>query len=99
MNVSRALSGVAMRAGSRLVNPGGNPSDEVLRQAVEDKVVLVTGASHGIGRASAERLAGAGARVLAVARSEDELGALSASVAERGGDARAFPTDLTDLDA
>ena len=45
----RAASQVA----SRLVNPGGRPSEKALREAVGGKVVLVTGASHGIGRAAA----------------------------------------------
>ena len=79
---------------NRVVNPSGRPSDADLRAAVAGKVVLVTGASHGIGRASATKLAGAGATVLAVARSADELQALAT---ETG--AHAYPADLSDLDA
>lgn len=59
--------------------------------------MLVTGASHGIGRASAVALADAGATVLLVARSRDVLEELAAQL--NGGAAFAYPADLTDLDA
>jgi NAD(P)-dependent dehydrogenase (short-subunit alcohol dehydrogenase family) len=58
--------------------------------------VLVTGASHGLGKATAAKLAEAGASVLLVARSEDELDALAGAITARGGHAIAFPADLTD---
>jgi NAD(P)-dependent dehydrogenase (short-subunit alcohol dehydrogenase family) len=45
--------------------------------AVEDKVAIVTGASRGIGRATAAAIARRGVRVMAVARSEDELRSLA----------------------
>ena len=43
----------ASRVVSRLINPGGRPSDRKLREAVSGKVVLVTGASYGIGESAA----------------------------------------------
>ena len=62
------------------------------------KVVLVTGASYGIGEATARRLAAAGATVLAVARSEDRLKELCTEVARTGGTAYPLATDLSDPD-
>ncbi len=89
------------RIASRLWNPGGAPSESDLRAAVGGRVVLVTGASHGIGRATAVQCAHAGATVLVVARSADLLEELAAGLdaAPGGGRAHAYPADLTDLDA
>ncbi|HWF53223.1 MAG TPA: SDR family NAD(P)-dependent oxidoreductase [Solirubrobacteraceae bacterium] len=79
----------------RLVNPERHVSDAALRAVVEGRTVLVTGASHGIGRATCERLAGAGAELLMVARSADTLAELAAAL---GPTARALPCDLADLE-
>ena len=89
---SRALARVFM-------NPGGDPGEERLREAVEGKVVLITGASYGIGEATALRLGTAGARVVLVARSRERLEGLAAQIAELGGTANAHPCDLADPDA
>jgi gluconate 5-dehydrogenase len=62
-------------------------------------VALVTGASSGIGRAIAGALAGAGAKVVLVARRATELEAASRAIAAQGGDAVALPCDLADADA
>lgn len=59
--------------------------------------VLVTGASSGIGRATAVVLAGLGVRVLASARDAERLGATVASLAGEGH--HAAPLDLSDADA
>lgn len=69
-----------------------------LRDAVAGKVVLVTGASSGIGRAAAVRFAGAGATVLLVARSEDALAEVAGEIEAAGGTAYPYRCDLTDLD-
>ncbi|MFL6108512.1 MAG: SDR family NAD(P)-dependent oxidoreductase [Marmoricola sp.] len=69
-----------------------------LRKAVGGRVVLVTGASTGIGRAAAVKLAAAGAQVLAVARSEDLLDELVAEIEAARGTAYAYRCDMTDLE-
>lgn len=57
--------------------------------------VLLTGASGGIGRAAALRLAAAGARVALFARTEAPLTVLAAEIAGSGGTALAIPGDVT----
>ncbi|MGZ4562869.1 MAG: SDR family NAD(P)-dependent oxidoreductase [Mycobacterium sp.] len=84
------------RVTDHLANPARVSDPDKLRSAVTGKTVLVTGASYGIGEATARRLAAAGATVLAVARSEQRLGDLAASINAAGGRAAAYPPDLTD---
>lgn len=59
----------------------------------------ITGASSGIGRATALRLAAQGVRVAASARSEDGLADLAREAERQGGSITAFPLDVTDLEA
>jgi NADP-dependent 3-hydroxy acid dehydrogenase YdfG len=58
-------------------------------------VALVTGASSGIGEATARVLAAQGAAVALVARRKDRLEALAAGIRASGGTAHAFPADIT----
>ncbi len=67
--------------------------------ALRGEVAWVTGASRGIGRACAEALAAAGARVALSARSADELRKVAEDIRAAGGEAFPFPLDLTDLSA
>jgi NAD(P)-dependent dehydrogenase (short-subunit alcohol dehydrogenase family) len=66
---------------------------------LQGRVVLVTGASSGIGEATAVQAAARGARVLLVARRADELERVRAAIAAAGGHAAAYPCDLVDGDA
>ncbi len=70
-----------------------------LQQAVRGKRVLITGGSSGIGRATALKLAAAGARVLIVARDPQKLEAVRAAIAECGGATSVYPCDITDDDS
>jgi len=67
--------------------------------AFRDQSVLVTGASSGIGRATAVAFAAAGARVALVARRRPQLDEVAAEVAAAGGRALVVPTDVTDRGA
>jgi 3-oxoacyl-[acyl-carrier protein] reductase len=59
-------------------------------------VALVTGASQGIGRACALKLAAAGAAVAVAARNHEKLNELVSEIAAAGGKAAAFPLDVGD---
>jgi NAD(P)-dependent dehydrogenase (short-subunit alcohol dehydrogenase family) len=63
------------------------------------KVVAITGASSGVGRASAEAFARAGAAVGLIARGEDALQATAADLAAGGGRTLAAPADVADAQA
>jgi NAD(P)-dependent dehydrogenase (short-subunit alcohol dehydrogenase family) len=63
---------------------------------VNGKIVLVTGASFGIGHSLALRLGRAGAIVLLAARSQEQLGRLREQIRSAGGRAHAYPLDLRD---
>jgi NAD(P)-dependent dehydrogenase (short-subunit alcohol dehydrogenase family) len=58
------------------------------------RLALVTGASRGIGAATAHALAAADARVVLAARSADALETVAQTIRDAGGDARAVPTDV-----
>jgi len=62
----------------------------------EGKVAVVTGASSGIGQATALKLAWEGFRVGLVARSEDRLNRLASQIRETGGEATVLTTNLAD---
>ncbi|MGY3876969.1 SDR family oxidoreductase [Aeromonas enteropelogenes] len=71
--------------------------DRTLRGRVEGKVVLVTGATSGIGRATARKLAGAGAIVVTIARDEQKIAETRAEFAELGLSLQVYQGDLADL--
>lgn len=71
---------------------------KALRERVHDKVVLITGASSGIGAGLSEHLAAAGATVILVARSKDKLDEIVDQIHEQGGQAFAYSADLVNGD-
>lgn len=62
---------------------------------IEGKVVLITGASSGIGEATARYLAGEGAAVALVARREDKLKKIAADITAKGGKASYHVADVS----
>ncbi len=70
-----------------------------LRAVLEGRVVVVTGASSGIGRATARLLAHNGATVMLVSRTKEKLDELKVEIEQAGGKAFVYPTDLSDTDA
>jgi NADP-dependent 3-hydroxy acid dehydrogenase YdfG len=63
---------------------------------IEGKVVVITGASSGLGEAAARHLASQGAKVVLGARRAERLEALVKEIEAAGGAARAVPVDVTD---
>jgi NADP-dependent 3-hydroxy acid dehydrogenase YdfG len=66
-----------------------------MTENIAGKVVVITGASSGLGEAAARRLAAAGARVALGARRAARIEALAAELAQGGGEALARATDVT----
>jgi thioester reductase-like protein len=72
--------------------------DRSLRGAIEGKVVVITGASSGIGEALALRVGEAGGIAVLVARSEDKLNEVKSQIEEAGGTAHVHPGNLSELE-
>jgi short-subunit dehydrogenase len=73
---------------------GSKRSD--VRRDLDEAVAIVTGASAGIGAATASELARRGGRVVMAARGAEVLDAQARSIAADGGEALAVPTDISD---
>lgn len=73
--------------------------DRSLRGHVRDRVVVVTGASSGIGHAVSTMMARAGAKVILVARGEEKLAESLEEIKTMGGRAWSYSCDVSDLDA
>ncbi len=72
--------------------------DRSLSGAIGGKVVLITGASSGIGKAAAVKCGAAGAEVLLVARTPEKLEETKAEIEEGGGTAHIHQCDLSDIE-
>jgi NAD(P)-dependent dehydrogenase (short-subunit alcohol dehydrogenase family) len=70
-----------------------------MTKAFEGRIALVTGASRGIGAATAQALAAQGAHVIITARTTRDLEAVEDSIFATGGNATIAPLDLTDGDS
>ncbi len=62
---------------------------------LENKTVIITGASKGLGAAMAETCAAEGARVVLAARSKPEIDTLAARIRAKGGEAEPVPADMS----
>ncbi len=71
--------------------------DRTLSGRVKDRVVVVTGASSGIGKATALKLAGAGAKVILVARGEEKLVETKQEIESAGGRCWMVTADVADM--
>ena len=67
--------------------------EKLFKNKVNGKVVLITGASSGIGLTTAHKLADAGAHVLLVARTKETLDEVKQEIEAKGGQASVFPCD------
>jgi short-subunit dehydrogenase len=72
--------------------------DRSLRGAIEGKVVVITGASSGIGHATALNVGAAGGTAVLVARSAEKLEATKDEIEDAGGRATVHPADLADIE-
>ncbi|MEG2115193.1 SDR family oxidoreductase [Kluyvera intermedia] len=62
---------------------------------IKDKVIIITGASSGMGEAAARHLAKKGAKVVLAARRSSRIDALAKEINEQGGTAMSIATDVT----
>jgi NAD(P)-dependent dehydrogenase (short-subunit alcohol dehydrogenase family) len=69
-----------------------------MTKPLANRIALVTGASRGIGYATAIALAKAGAHIVAVARTQGGLEELDDEIRKHGGSATLVPLNLTDFD-
>jgi NAD(P)-dependent dehydrogenase (short-subunit alcohol dehydrogenase family) len=79
--------------------PGANAGSAGSLRRFDDRVVVVTGATSGLGRACAVRLAEEGASVVVAGRRAELCDEVAADVAALGAKALSVPTDVTDLAA
>ena len=74
------------------------PGDPLASFRLDDRLIVVTGASEGIGRAFAECFAKAGAQLVLASRQKDKLEQVRAGIAASGGKAEVVPSDVTRME-
>ena len=74
--------------------PTQPPRDNVVPKPLADQVLVIAGASSGIGRATALEVARKGAKVVCAARTRPALDSLVEEIVSSGGQAIAVPTDV-----
>lgn len=72
--------------------------DRSLNARIKDKIILITGASSGIGQATAYKLAENNAELILVARDEEKLANTKLEVEKRGGIAHTYQCDLSNIE-
>ena len=82
----------------RQMDPG-HDRGRTLKQALEGRHVMITGASSGIGRATALKVAGGGGIPLLVARNVEKLEEARAEIVAAGGTAYVYAADLSDMES
>jgi short-subunit dehydrogenase len=83
--------------GRRIPTAGGVLAPS-LEDAVNGRLVLITGASSGIGKATAMKVGAAGGITLLVSRTREKLEEVAAEIEDVGGVAYVHPANLTDMD-
>jgi short-subunit dehydrogenase len=87
-----------LRAFGQRIPVAGGVLAQSLSKAVENRIILVTGASSGIGKATSLDLGEAGGTVLLVARTREKLEEVKHEIESLGGEAYVHPCDLSDVD-
>jgi short-subunit dehydrogenase len=96
-NLPRVASGTArtLRAFGQRIPGAGGLLAQSLEDAVSGRIVMITGASSGIGQAAALKVGAAGGTVLLVARTASKLSETAAQIERRAGNAHVYPCDLS----
>ena len=87
-----------LRAFGRRFPVGGEMLAPSLPDAVSGRIVMITGASSGIGRSAAIKIGEAGGTVLLVSRTREKLQEVADEIEDHGGLAYVHPANLTDID-
>src|SRR5947209_8519222 len=87
-----------LRAFGRRIPGAGTVLAPSMHDAVKGKVILITGASSGIGKSAALDIGRAGGEVLLVARTREKLEEVGREIENSGGTAFVHPCNLSDID-